>query len=227
MVDHPPDSSDHPQWYVALVRSGREQFAKEHLLASGFDEAFYPRRRHTRTVRGRSFEVLLPHFNGYVFCRTFAFTAFIWHLAVRATEVNHPQRGLVRSFSGGWPAAPVTLESIEDVRSCCDVEGIVIPALDPGPSLFAPGTLVRILDDIYDGQTFVVVWDNGAKGINVRALQGAQFLLYIRERERVSSLLQVEPASSRSLTRTGKTKDRAPRLAKRMRRGFRAGLQSA
>ncbi len=192
MIEIPPDSDATYQWYVALVRSGREQFAKEHLLASGFDEAFYPRRRHTRQVRGKSFEVLRPLIHGYVLVRTDLFTVFLWHLAVRAKD--HRAWGLVRGFIGGWPPAPTPVEDIETTKSMCDEEGIALPILEAGPVLYEPGTVVRVAGDVYENQTFMVVWDNGPKGLNLRALQGTQFKVYIHERERVSPLLDAGPS---------------------------------
>ncbi len=219
MIETPPVDSDATyQWYVALVRSGREQFAKEHLLASGFDEAFYPRKRSVRQVRGKPLEFIGPLIHGYVLVRTDFFTAFLWHLAVRGKD--HRAWGLVRGFIGGWPPFPTPVEDVEITKSMCDEEGIALPILEAGPVLYEPGTVVRVSGDVYDNQTFVVVWDNGSKGVNLRSLQGAQFPLYIRERERVSPLLQVEPVQASK-------KDRAPRLAKGIRRGPYGIQQSA
>jgi hypothetical protein len=188
MVAQPPESSDINSWFVALVHSGKERQAQDHLLASGFDEAFHPRRRTTTTSRGKMHELLVPVFRGYVLCRTFAFTPFLWHDCVR--NVDREKQGLeplVRGFIGGWPADPVPDSSISLLRSCCDADDIWLPDAEPEFVLHPPGTLLHAIGGPMMGRVYRVVLDVGKETVEVRDLLSPDHVVYIR-RERVEPI---------------------------------------
>jgi hypothetical protein len=137
-----------------------------------------------RTVRGASYELLTSVFHGYVFVRTDTFTPALWHNAVRATEENHPHRGLIRAFSGGWPATETPDRSILALRSCLDDDDIWLPDLVPEFVPHPPGTLLRAVLGPTMGRLYTVVMDTGGERIDVRDLQSSGHVVYIA-RERV------------------------------------------
>jgi hypothetical protein len=175
----PPDSLT---WYVALVRAGHEQAAQEHLIEAGFSETFCPRRRSLRKARGKATEFLVAVTSGYVLVRTDLFTPSLWHLSCPTEGLLH--HGLVRGFIGGWPADPVPHSSIESQREFCDAQGVWLESAEPPVQLHSPGTLVRVLDDLYTNHVFSVVWDDG-KGVNLRSLHGVGYSVYMRDRCKV------------------------------------------
>lgn len=183
----PPESSTSLTWYVALVRSGHEKLAEEHLLSSGFLETFCPRRVSIRQVRGKATEDVRSVFGGYVLVAVDLFTDEMWHLA--CPEDDRPNHGLVKSFIGGWPVDPVPIQSVLDLRSCCDINGVWVEPLEPGIVIHPPNVLLRITSGPYVDRIVKVIVDKGDSTLKVYAVQGAHFTIYI-QRERVEAINQ-------------------------------------
>lgn len=153
-------------WYVAAVKSGREDHAERHLERQGF-RIFSPRRLKTVRHARRSVERRVPLFPGYVFV-SFDMTCCAW----RAVNGTFGVRSLV--MSGDRPSA-VPSGVVEAFIKSTNASGVVDIARElragqrvqvlTGPFADFAGTIdrlddngrVRVLLELLNGERPVVM----------------------------------------------------------------------
>lgn len=139
------------QWYALQLRTRWESSAANLLVGKGY-QTFLPTYKSSKRVRGKSCEINLPLFPGYVFCR---FDAHM-RLPVLITP------GVIAVVGRGRIPIPVEDSEIEAVRK---VVSTGLP-LRPWPYLEV-GQLVRIDDGALTGIQGILTGFKGARRIVV------------------------------------------------------------
>ena len=124
-------------WYCVYTKPGRMDKALDNIGRQGL-EAFYPKIRVQRVIRGKKQWVTRPMFPNYLFARLSLIDHY--HL-IQAT------RGVSRLVSFGGEPPPVPPDVIERLRSQ-EGEGLVLTLQ---PDQYRSGEKVRILDGPFAG----------------------------------------------------------------------------